>query len=154
MAISIKVKASLLADYVIICVGSSAMILGCSYMGLTSTTKTVPVDLTTMIISFTTSAVAAAFLKSKSEIDLDKSDKGSLVNTMLMGLATMKLALVVHYNLLVWAERVVPKEYSIMIGTLAPVILAMTNFKNSGYSKSGSSDLPESEDIPTDLTLK
>jgi hypothetical protein len=154
MTISIKVKASLLADYVIICVGSSAMILGCSYIGLSSTTKPIPSDLTTMIISFTLSSVTAAGLKSKSRLDADISNKGSLVNTMLLGLATMKLALVIQYNLLVWAEKTIPEKYSTAITSLALILLTITNFQGSGYTKSNPSDLPEPEDIPTDLTLK
>lgn len=134
MKISTKVKSNILADYVIICVASSAIILLWSYMGLTLTAKLIPSEMSTLISTLAFAAVGAAALKGKTKPY--SYDNGSFVNTIFMALTTSNLALVIHYNVLIWGDKVVPKEFAPMIGGLAGIILTVTNFKNSGYGTS------------------
>lgn len=127
-------KASLLADYVIVSVALSAIILLGSYIVLSWTTKTIPSEMTTLISGLATGAFAAAALKSK--LQSDSLIKGSFVNYSLMGFATTKVFLVINYSSLVWAERPIPKELAPMISALAGIVLTVTTFRNSGFSKS------------------
>lgn len=144
MKISLKVKSALLADYVIICISIGVILLGWSYMGLTLASKTPPPGMPTLTTSLAFGAVAAGIKKSISKPD--PSVEGSVVNAFFMGLSTTQLALAVHYNLLVWLDKIVPVELSAMIGGLATILLAITNFGNSGYQQSNSSRL-ENESI-------
>jgi hypothetical protein len=144
MKISLKVKSALLADYVIICISTGVILLGWSYMGLTLTSKTPPPGMPTLTTSLAFGAVAAGIKKSLSKPD--SSIEGSVVNAFFMALSTTQLALTVHYNLLVWLDKIVPVELSAMIGGLATILLAITNFGNSGYQQS-TSLRPENESI-------
>lgn len=139
MKISLKVKSALLADYVIICISTGVILLGWSYMGLTLASRTPPPGMPTLATSLAFGAVAAGIKKSVSKPD--PSVEGSVVNTFFMALSTTQLALTIHYNLLVWLDRIVPVELSAMIGGLATILLAITNFGNSGYQQSTSSQL-------------
>lgn len=136
MKLSGKVKSSLLADYVIICISTGTILIGWSYMGLTLTSKTIPPGMPTLATSLAFGAVAAGIKKSVSKSDA--SVEGSIVNVFFMALSTTQLALVVHYNLLIWLDKIVPVELSAMIGGLATILLAITNFGNSGYRLSDS----------------
>lgn len=126
-------KASLLADYVIVSVATSAIILLFSCIGLTWTTKTIPSEMYTLISSLAMGAFSAAALKK--ELKSDLLIKGSFVNYALMGLATTKVFLVLNYNSLVWADRTIPKELGPLIGGLAVIVLTVTTFRNSGFEK-------------------
>jgi hypothetical protein len=134
----LKIKSALLADYVIICISTGAILIGWSYMGLTLTSKAIPPGMPTLATSLAFGAVAAGIKKSISK--LSPSAEGSIVNAFFMALSTTQLALAVHYNLLIWLDRIVPVELSAMIGGLATILLAITNFGNSGYHPSNSSD--------------
>lgn len=127
-------KASTLADFVIVFVALSAIIVLGSYIGLTWTTKEIPPDMITMGVALASGAVAAGALKNKSQ--LNTRIRGSLVNYSLMGIAFTQLILVVNYNFLVWAERVIQKELIMSIHGLTTVVLTVTTFRNSGYNKS------------------
>ena len=150
MRISLKVKSALLADYVIICISTSVILLGWSYMGLTLASKTPPPGMPTLATSLAFGAVAAGIKKSLSKPD--PSIDGSVVNAFFMGLSTTQLALAVHYNLLVWLDKIVPVELSAMIGGLATILLAITNFGNSGYQQSTSSQV-ENESIRQEIEI-
>jgi hypothetical protein len=139
MKLSLKVKSALLADYVIICISTDVILLGWSYMFLTLASKTPPPGMPTLATSLAFGAVAAGIKKSMSK--QDPSVEGSVVNAFFMALTTTQLALAVHYNLLVWLDKIVPVELSAMIGGLATILLAITNFGNSGYQQSNSSRL-------------
>lgn len=148
MRISLKVKSALLADYVIICISTSVILLGWSYMGLTLTSKTPPPGMPTLTTSLAFGAVAAGIKKSISKPD--PSVEGSVVNAFYMALSTTQLAFAIHYNLLVWLDKIVPVELSAMIGGLATILLTITNFGNSGYQQSNSSQL-ENESIEQEV---
>lgn len=150
MKLSFKVKSALLADYVIICISTGVILLGWSYMGLTLASKTPPPGMPTLATSLAFGAVAAGVKKSISKPD--PSVEGSVVNAVFMGLSTTQLALAVHYNLLVWLDKVVPVELSAMIGGLATILLAITNFGNSGYQQSNSSQ-HEHESIEQEIHI-
>lgn len=141
MKISLKVKSSLLADYVIICISTDVILLGWSYMGLTLASKTPPPGMPTLATSLAFGAIAAGIKKSISKPN--PSIEGSVVNAFFMALSTTQLALAVHYNLLVWLDKIVPVELSAMIGGLATILLAITNFGNSGYQQINSSRLED-----------
>lgn len=126
-------KASLLADYVIVSVAISAIILLFSCIGLTWTTKAIPSEMYTLISSLAMGAFSAAALKK--ELKSDLLIKGSFVNYALMGLATTKVFLVLNYNSLVWADRPIPKELAPLIGGLAVIVLTVTTFRNSGFER-------------------
>lgn len=149
MKISLKVKSALLADYVIICISTDVILLGWNYMFLTLASKTPPPGMPTLATSLAFGAVAAGIKKSISKPD--PSD-GSVVNAFFMALSTTQLALAVHYNLLVWLDRVVLVELSAMIGGLATILLAITNFGNSGYQQSNSSRF-ENESIEQEIQI-
>lgn len=136
MKVSLKVKSALLADYVIICISTGVILLGWSYMGLTLISKAAPPGMPTLATSLAFGAVAAGIKKSISKPD--PSVEGSVVNAFFMALSTTQLALAVHYNLLIWLDKPVPIELSAMIGGLATILLAITNFGNSGYQQSNS----------------
>lgn len=144
-------KASTLADFVIVFVATSAIIILLSYMGLTWTTKQIPSDMASLGVTLALGAVTAGGLKSKAK--LNASIKGSFVNYSLMGLATTQLFLVINYNSLIWAERVIPKELTPSIHGLVVIILTVTNFSDSGYKKSDSLQFEENKPInqPTNL---
>lgn len=144
MKIPLKVKSSSLADYVIICISTGVILLGWSYMGLTLASKTPPPGMPTLTTSLAFGAVAAGIKKSVSKPD--PSVEGSVVNAFFMALSTTQLAFTVHYNLLVWLDKIVPVELSAMIGGLATILLAITNFGNSGYQQTPPSRL-ENESI-------
>lgn len=136
MKISLKVKSALLADYVIICISTGVILLGWSYMFLTLASRTPPPGMPTLATSLAFGAVAAGVKKSISKAD--PFVEGSVVNFFFMALSTTQLALTVHYNLLVWLDKIVPVELSAMIGGFATILLAITNFGNSGYQQSTS----------------
>lgn len=138
MKISLKIKSALLADYVIICISTGAILIGWSYMGLTLTSKAIPSGMPTLATSLAFGAVASGIKKSISKPDA--SVEGAIVNVFFMALSTTQLALTIHYNLLIWLDKMVPVELSAMIGGLATILLAITNFGNSGYQVSNSSD--------------
>lgn len=129
-------KASLLANYVIICVAVSAIILLASYIGLTWTIKTIPPEMTTLISSLATGAFAATTLKNKLQSDVLLLSKQSTVDYVLMGLATTTVVLVCNYNLLIWAERVISKELAPTIGALSTAILTATTFRDLDFDRS------------------
>lgn len=135
-------KASTLADFVIVFVAISAIIILVSHMGLTWTTKEIPSGMDALGVTLAGGAVAAALRKSKAK--LDNSIKGNFVNYSLMGLSTTQLFLVINYNALIWAERPISNTLSLSIHGFVIVILAVTNFGDSGYTK------PES--LPTEPT--
>ena len=135
-------KSSLLTDYVIICVALSAIILLCSYIVLSWTTKTIPSEMTTLIGVLATGAFAAA--GSRNDSQSDSFIKKSFVNFSLMGFATTKVFLVINYSSLVWAEKIIPRELAPTIGILAGTILTVTTFRKSEPSKSNILD----EDVP------
>ncbi|MEG4406417.1 hypothetical protein [Microcoleus sp. MON2_D5] len=126
-------KASLLADYIIICVALSAILLLLLCIALTWTTKTIPAEIYTLISGLAMGAFSAAALKK--ELKPDTLIKGSFVNYALMGLATTKVFLVFNYGSLIWAERVIPKELAPLISGLAVIVLTVTTFRNSGFEK-------------------
>ena len=153
MKISLKVKPASLADYVIICISTDAILLGWSYMGLTLASKSPPPGMPTLATSLAFGAVAAGIKKSMSK--QDPSVEGSVVNAFFMALTTTQLALAVHYNLLVWLDKVVPVELSAMIGGLATILLAITNFGNSGYQQTNFSRVETGsveQEVQADLT--
>ena len=129
-------KASLLANYVIICVAVSAIILLASYIGLTWTIKAIPPEMTTLISSLATGAFAATTLKNKLQSDALLPLKQSTVDYVLMGLATTTVILVFNYNLLIWAERVISKELAPTIGALSTAILTATTFRDLDFDRS------------------
>lgn len=138
-------KASKLADVVIVFVATSAIIILFSYTLLTWTTKEIPSDMTSVGVTLAGGAVAAGALKSKSK--LDASVQGSFVNYSLMGLAFTQLLLVINYNSLIWAERAIPEKLTPSIHGLVVILLTVTNFSDSGYRKSDSSQQDEDEPI-------
>jgi|GEM_PF-2697597 len=134
-------KASTLADFVIVFVAISAIIILFSYTLLTWTTKEIPSDMVSVGVTLAGGAIAAGALKSKSK--LDASVKGSFVNYSLMGLAVTQLLLVINYNSLIWAERLIPEKLAPSIHGLVIILLTITNFSDSGYRKSDSSQPEE-----------
>lgn len=150
MKVFLKVKSAWLADYVIICISTGVILLGWSYMGLTLASKTPPPGMPTLTTSLAFGAVAAGIKKSLSKPD--QSVEGSVVNAFFMALSTTQVAFTVHYNLLVWLDKTVPVELSAMIGGMATILLAITNFGNSGYQQYPSSQL-ENESIQQDVHI-
>jgi len=96
-------------------------------------------------------AVTAGGLKSKAK--LDASAKGSFVNYSLLGLAFTQLILVVHYNSLIWAERAIPEKLAPSIHGLVVILLTVTNFSDSGYRKSDSSQPEEDLSIEQEIHI-
>ncbi|MEG5173270.1 hypothetical protein [Microcoleus sp. B3-D7] len=130
-------KASTLADFVIVFVATSAIIILFSYILLTWTTKEIPSDMVSVGVTLAAGAVAAGALKSKSK--LKGSVKGSFVNYSLMGLSVTQLFLVVNYNSLIWAERLIPEKLAPSIHGLVVILLTITKFSDSGYGEPDSS---------------
>ena len=144
-------KASRLADWVIFSVAISAIIVLLSYMALNWTTKEVPSDMISVGVTLALGAVTAGGLKSKAK--LDASAKGSFVNYSLLGLAFTQLILVVHYNSLIWAERAIPEKLAPSIHGLVVILLTVTNFSDSGYRKSDSSQPEEDLSIEQEIHI-
>ncbi len=144
-------KASTLADSVIVFVAASAIIILFSYAGLTWTTKEIPSDMISVGVALALGAVTAGALKSKS--NLDSSAKGSFVNYSLLGLAFTQLLLVINYNSLIWAERTIPEKLAPSIHGLVVILLTVTNFSDSGYRKSDSSHPEEDESIKQEIHI-
>ncbi|MEG3875775.1 hypothetical protein QT972_00125 [Microcoleus sp. herbarium7] len=127
-------KASTLADFVIIFVAVSAIITLFSYMGLNWTIKPVPSDMISVGVTLALGAMTAGGLKSKAKLDI--SAKGSFVNYSLLGIAFTQLILVIHYNSLIWVERLIPDKLAPSIHGLVVILLTVTNFTDSGYKNS------------------
>lgn len=137
-------KASTLADIIVVFVATSAIIILFSYMGLNWTTKQVPSDMISVGVTLALGAMTAGGLKSKAK--LDASAKGFFVNYSLLGLAFAQLILVIHYNSLIWVERPIPEKLAPSIHGLVIILLTVTNFRDSGYARSNTS---EPEDVLT-----
>lgn len=144
-------KASTLADCVIVFVATSAIVILFSYMGLNWTTKQVPSDMISVGVTLALGAMTAGGLKSKAKLDV--SAKGSLVNYSLLGLAFTQLILVIHYNSLIWAERLIPEKLAPSIHGLVVILLTVTNFTDSGYRKSDSSQPEEDPSVDQEIHI-
>lgn len=126
-------RASSLANYVIVCVAISAIVSALSHMGLTWTTKTIPTDTYTLWSSLAVGAVAAGLLARN--LDQELLIPKTYLNYVLMGLAFTQVILTVNYHLLIWNDRTIEKELVPSIIGLSTTVLTLTNFRNSKLNK-------------------
>jgi hypothetical protein len=130
-------KASFLADYIIACVAISSNLILINYICLSSFDKEIPAEMATLIFALASGALGA--YTARDEQDLNVAVRYSFIDCVLMGLATTKVGLTLHYNLLLWGDGVVRKDLAPMIGGLATLILGVTSFRGTGNKKTHSS---------------
>jgi hypothetical protein len=144
-----------LQEFVIITTTFSGIFLLVSYVGLTWTTKVIPSEMLTLSISLILGASGAAIKKSKlSDVDFAIL-KQSLRDYVFIGAATTQLILTINYVFLIWLEKSIPGEVSPAIGGLTTIVLGFTDFGNSGYQQSSSSQLknePVEQEVQIDST--
>lgn len=128
-------KQSFLANYVIITMATSAILTIFSYMLLTWTNKTIPMELTALLGSFSGGSVMSNVFKAtglKQELRV----KLSAVDYALMGLAIAMVTAVINYNLLIWADRETPAQMIVAINSMEAIVLSGTTFRNSNTVRS------------------
>jgi hypothetical protein len=130
-------KQLFLADYVIVTMATSAILIIISYMLLTWTNKTIPTDLIALLGSFGGGSVMSSVFK-VTGLKQESKVKLSTVDYALVGLAIAMVTAVINYNLLIWTGREIPSQMIVAINTMVTIVVSGTTFRNSNTVKDDS----------------